>query len=261
MVKIRNSIFAIAAISFLAISCQSTSKAAPVAQDSYGTESSSNATTTATTAKNTNTASSNGSSFFKYGNKGDYITIAPTTCFSKSVLGSLGQKDGEVVFYVKDFSAGLASSYQGLYYISLFNEGARAKLAKAYDQYLSDFENKKLDRKGSKTYKAYGNAKVTLRWGTLSTSTPNFGTGDMSFGYEFDGNSPYFTITMYPIYNDYYDIVGESVKRESILYKIYFTKAQAKQLVDNLSKDVIDQYKRELQGFDEARPSTEKDEY
>lgn len=260
MKKIKSLLIALTGLSLFLISCQSTSKSAPVSQDSYDGS-------VVSTSGQTNTATKNESEkkekkpFISYGNKGDYTDLGETTCFSKNSFGVLGQKDGSLVLYTKDNTAGLGHTYQGIYYFVLFDEAARAKITKAYNQYLSDFENKKLDRKGKKTYKAYGSTTATLRWGTLSNSTPNYGSGAANIGYEFEGGSPYFTITVYPVYNKHFDDAGESVLRESFLYHVFFTKAQGKELIDALSPETLNPILNEYKEIEEKKAAITADEY
>lgn len=260
MKKIKSYFIALAATPIFLLSCQSTSKSAPVTSDSYDGVVIENTNQTASDKIETKKEEKN-DSFFKYGNKGDYTTITESTCFSKNSFGVMGQKDASIVIYNKDRTAGIASSYQGVYYISLYDTDSRTKLINAYKKYLSDFDEKKLDRKGSKTYKAYGTATVTLRWGTLSNSTPNFGSGKVNFGYEFQDGSPYFTITVFPLTNDYFEIAGDTVRRESLLYKIYFTKAQAKQFTDNITSSIINSYFEEVDRIQVEKDAITADEY
>lgn len=257
MKKIKTLLIALTGLSLLLISCQSTSKSAAVSQDSY--DSSSEQTAVTTTQKSDKKEEKK--PLFSYGNKGEYTDLGDSTCFSKNSFGVLGQKDASFVLYNKDGSAGIGHSYQGIYYIALFDEPARTKIINAYNQYLSDFENKKLDRKGKKTNKAYGTSTVTLRWGTLSNSTPNYGTGTANIGYEFEGGSPYFTITVYPVSNKYFEVAGDSVLRESFLYHVFFTKAQGKDFTTAISAETLSPILNEFEIIEEKKASVTSDEY
>ena len=79
-------------------------------------------------------------------------------------------------------------------------------------------------------------------------------------GYEFINNSPYFSITMYPMHNNHWDVVGDATSIESMSLKYYFTKAQALQFINYLEEDNITKL---LYGYssDEYYIPQENDEY
>ena len=56
--------------------------------------------------------------------------------------------------------------------------------------------------------------------------------------YEFQNKSPYFTITIFPVHNNHYDIVGDSTSKESLSLKYFFTKSQALQLCSFLEQKI-----------------------
>lgn len=249
MKKIKLFSLAMLTIPLFLFSCASTKQSA---QDDYATQTEENVdkSKTLSTDKENKTAlpvtkkriePKEKRPFISFGNKYDIEVLKETTCNSKNLFGVLGEKEAKIILYLKDSTIGIGTGYQGVYYYSLYDQNSRAKFVNAYNQYLSDFENKKLIRgKSNKTQRAYGTSKVNLRWGTIESSTPNNGTGTMYFGYVFEKNSPYFVITMQPVYNKHYDDVQESTTRESIYYRIYFTKAQAKDLADCFDPSYVD---------------------
>ena len=139
---------------------------------------------------------------------------------------------------VDDLNSGFGSAYMAAYYILTMDEISRQKFIDSFNRYCSDFENKKLNRKGSKTYKIYGSTDVHLDWGTIKTSTPNNADAKALLGYEFQNKSPYFTITIFPVHNNHYDIVGDSTSKESLSLKYFFTKSQALQLCSFLEQKI-----------------------
>ena len=179
---------------------------------------------------------------FTFGNKGKYIYGPESSINALGALGGIVQKKSIFTISVKNNDAGFGSQYMAAYYIILMNYDARKKFINAYENYLKDFENKKLNRKDSKTFKAYGNINFHADWGTISSSTPNHGDTKGYLGYEFVKGSPYFLLSSYPFHNDHYDLIGEATSKESLRLKYYFTKAQAKALVDFLAEDNIKQY-------------------
>ena len=106
------------------------------------------------------------------------------------------------------------------------------------ETYLSDFENKRLKRDLNSSFKIYGQADVRLRWGALNNSTPNNGIGTMNLGYKFKDKSPYFTITIYPTFNEH-SKTTDSVTKESMMLSYYFTRAQIADFISMLSDESI----------------------
>ncbi|MCR4579350.1 MAG: hypothetical protein K5681_03285 [Treponema sp.] len=195
--------------------------------------------------------------FFTLGNKNELMICDTSSVFTTGISGKPVQKEAIIALNTEDGTAGFGSPYLAAYYIVQFDENGRKKLAKAVENYLSDFENKRLQRKGKNLYKQYGSVNAKLHWGALKSSTPNNGKGPVYFGYGFENQSPYFTISAFPVKNDYYDVAGESTTRESMNLKYYFTKAQAKELVNMLSDEKLQEYL----GFTKPFKPEEADEY
>lgn len=179
---------------------------------------------------------------FTFGNRDDFIKGDEFTLFTRGVAGGVAQKSATILLSTKNDTVGYGSPYFSVYYITQFDSESRKKIINAVNQYLSDFENKRLDRKGKNSYKKYGKIKIHLDWGTLSSSTPNNGSGEAYVGYGFEKKSPYFMISSFALKNDYYDLVGGSTARESLQLKYFFTKAQAKQLAYLLSDEGLAKY-------------------
>lgn len=259
---------------FTFFSCSSNKDMQPISEDNY--ESVDNTKEIIKSKKNTQQTEQKVSKFntnekksiseslqdmLTMGNKNKFVRPDETTVFATSVTGSIKQQKSTIHISIKDELAGFGSPYMAAYYIVLMDENARKKLSIAYENYLYDFENKKLERKNRKSFKKYGNIDVTLNWGTISSSTPNNGTGSATLGYEFVKNSPYFTINCFPILNNYYDVVKESTSRESMRIKYYFTKAQLNELLTMIDEDRIQDALYETIDFYEEDEDIETDEY
>lgn len=259
----------------LLTSCSSTKTTQAVSSDSYNATENSDDTSdnTSTTDKKSNTKTKKKFSekksyeknefekFFTFGNKDDYIIIDQTSVFTPGLLGGIKQQVCDVYISVKDENyAGFGANIISNYYIFMLNQENRNKLRIAYESYLKDFENKKLERKNGKSFKQYGNINVNTNWGPLKSTTPSFGKGKVNMGYEFEKNSPYFCLTMYPIHNDYYEIAGDATTTDSMTVKFYFTKAQMKDLFDALTEENIANIYNEYYNANIILPAT-SDEY
>ena len=267
MKKTNSKILAAALLStaVLFTSCQSSKTATKTAADEYDTEDTDKKEIAAPSASNEETQIQLQTKkvnafqdFFTFGNKNDYVRYDSTTVFTKEITGGLKEKDADVYLRTDDLRTGFGSSYLAAYYIVQYDEANRKKLENAVQRYLSDFENKKLNRKDRKSEKAYGKIKYRLDWGSISSSTPNHGEGEGYLGYTFVKGSPYFTISNYPFNNDYYEVAGDSTSRESLTLTYFFTKAQAKQLVERTAPEYVN---RILNGTNEMPEPSEVDEY
>lgn len=237
--------------SLLLFSCASSKNIEDVQLDSYAGENEeepvkieSKKTSTTNTKSNSKTKkkktfSEGVKDFFTFGNKNDFVKTDSSSVFTTTATGSIKLQDSQIFISTKEDLAGFGSAYMAAYYIVLMDTDSRAKLAKAFDSYLSDFDNKRLNRKDTKSFKKYGTFKTTLNWGPLEATTPNHGSGTAYLGYEFKKNSPYFVLSNYAYYNDYYDVAGDSTTRESMNLKYYFTKAQMKELLSMIDEEVI----------------------
>lgn len=180
--------------------------------------------------------------FFTFGNKNDYIPMEETSKIITKDFKGLTEQEVTFLLGVDTNLAGFGCSIIGVYFITQFDDVARAKIASAAEQYFDDFENKRLVTKKNVSKNAYGSIDYKLNWGSLRSSTPNNGTGTGYLGYEFVKNQPYFIFWSYAIQNNYYEIVGDSTTRESSPVKFYFTRNQLKKLVDILSEENLENY-------------------
>lgn len=190
-------------------------------------------------------------------NSEKFLRFDSTTVFTQELTG-LKEKNAQTILRMDEDYAGFGSYYMAAYYIIQFDETARKKLANAVENYLSDFENKRLQRKGKHTDRIYGRINYRLDWGTTSAITPNNGEGEGYLGYEFVKDRPYFVIYNYPFENKYYERAGDAAFRESMTLRYYFTKAQARQLVQLLSEENL---AAQLSGTNISREPTSADEY
>lgn len=265
--KIVKSIICASLFALMLSSCTSTKNQETVPVDDYDSQSVSSDTDVnlnKTTNQKVNTNKKNEKNafekFFTFGNKDDFVYGDEFSVFTPGTLGGIKQKKADFMIAPEKQTAGFGSSYMAAYYIVQMNEEARADFINAVNQYFSDFENKRLERKGRNTFKKYGSIDVHLDWGTISSSTPNNADGKAMIGYEFIKNSPYFSISMYPMHNNHWDVVGDATSIESMSLKYYFTKAQALQFINSLEEDNI---KKLLLGYssDEYFIPQENDEY
>ena len=265
--KIVKSIICASLFALMLSSCTSTKNQETVPVDDYDSQSVSsdtdvNLNKTANQKVNTNKKNEKNAfeKFFTFGNKDDFVYGDEFSVFTPGTLGGIKQKKADFMIAPEKQTAGFGSSYMAAYYVVQMNEEARADFINAVNQYFSDFENKRLERKGRNTFKKYGSIDVHLDWGTISSSTPNNADGKAMIGYEFIKNSPYFSISMYPMHNNHWDVVGDATSIESMSLKYYFTKAQALQFINSLEEDNIKKLLLGYSSYEYFIPQ-ENDEY
>lgn len=151
-----------------------------------------------------------------------------------NVINKLKITEGVITYNTKKETFGFGSSYLAAYYILTMDEKNRTVLQNAYNNYLSDFKNKRLNRKDRKSISQYGKMSVHLNWGTIKASTPSNGIAKATLGYKFYDNSPYFVIQVPVTFNEF-STVNEGVSIESIPLTYAFTKAQMETLLEAIS--------------------------
>lgn len=166
------------------------------------------------------------------------IEIDMTRVFQKTAFGTLKEEDALCIYNIETGLSGFAAWYRGGMYHVLLNKAGRSLFREAVDRYLDDFENKRLDRKGSHT-KEYGEHPVSLQWGSFATMIGNRARSRVQFGYEFKDGSPYFLLSVPSAENEQYN-TGHSKIAASATLRFYFTKAMTSQMMDALSEENID---------------------
>jgi hypothetical protein len=162
------------------------------------------------------------------------IEMNTAKLFQLTAVNTLKQEDASTIYNIKTQKTGFSAWYQTNWYHLLFDNVTRAGLSSASQQYLSDFEQKKLDRKNGKSYKSYGEYPVTIQWGTFPGMESGYADTDVQFGYEFKKDTPYFSITVWQTQNAAYTERSSDVQNSSTLH-FYMTKAQVTQMAELLS--------------------------
>lgn len=191
-----------------------------------------------------------------------FTLLDETPFYTATFTNNLDPQTATIAVYDKKKIAGFGSQYMLAYYFVSFENTGRKELKAALKQYLKDFEEKKLERKGKNTYKKYGYIDVRLDWGTIQNSTPNYGTAKACIGYKFKNDSPYFTITIFPTENLREDLSPVD-KMPSMKLNYFMTKAQATDLTNYLSDDYLGKYLKLDKPAEEETEKQEiiKDEY
>lgn len=153
---------------------------------------------------------------------------------AENQVGILKQNEGTVYFNTELKMAGFEADYYSQIYYIYMNDSARKVLAENVEKYIEDFEKRNLKNRG-KNYKVYGELPIRLEWGSVPSMTDSYGKGQLQCGYKFYKNSPYFTLTVWPVKN--LETRKAAATSKSVRIQYYFTKAQAKKLAELLSDE------------------------
>ena len=133
--------------------------------------------------------------------------------------------------------AGFVVRYDSAQYASFFASEDRKAIINAIKNYTEDFEAKKLDRKLSKSERAYGEIKSYQEFGIADSLMKNYVKPKTYLGYKFFGKSAFFCIFFKATEN-----LAEKMSdlpESSINQKYYFTRAQAQRLAEFLSDENV----------------------
>jgi hypothetical protein len=152
----------------------------------------------------------------------DPITLDPVSIgFDKIFSADIQNNMADVVFQPRDNTVYLEFKYEMVKYRQHWNRDARERFIAAVEQYNDDFENRRLIDKKSKTTSVYGKFNGKTEWGTFVINSR--GTPQVTMGYIFKKENPYFLITQQPAKNE--RMPGDS-GNSSLRITIYLTKAQ-----------------------------------
>ncbi len=125
--------------------------------------------------------------------KMDPLELGSGTFRMKKVIkNELEVRDFSVMLYPRKGTAAiLYKKMPNKERLSLDADGRRVVID-AFDAYLKDFEEKKLDKRKKKSDSVYGAARAKIEWGPFQYSS--YADPKITLGYVFVGNSPYFCI-------------------------------------------------------------------
>lgn len=174
-----------------------------------------------------------------------YVFYEQTPLSTGTIGYGIKARTAEIFVDPKTKKVGIQVYYQSSFFDFMFDEKDVALIAEGFEKYLADFDAHTLIKnntmKTRKMYTSKGNCRV--EWGTIKAMINNFGDAKFHVGYEFKKNSPYFCIIVKDCKNIAPDL-GSNVAEKSVEVQLYFTKAEARQLLDKIGRERV---KQELQ--------------
>lgn len=174
-----------------------------------------------------------------------YIFYEKTPLSTGTIGYGIKPRTAEIFVDPKTKKVGIQTYYQSSFFDFMFDEKDVALIAEGFEKYLADFEAHTLIKNNSmKTRKMYtAKGKCRVEWGTIRTMMNYYGDAKFHVGYEFKKNSPYFCIIVKDCKNIATDL-GTNVPEKSVEVQLYFTKAEAKELLEKIGRERV---KQELQ--------------
>jgi len=149
----------------------------------------------------------------------------------------LAKKDVKVIYFPEEDAVCLSYKTIQSYYCFLDRE-ARELFITALNKYSQEYEERSITDNKRKTTSAYGRTGVFLIWQQFSFSKQYGMNTDITYGYLFYNNSPYFALTQKNV--SYIDTDNGS-REEFKSYEIvmHFTRAQAQELEALLDEELL----------------------
>ena len=150
--------------------------------------------------------------------------------------GKLNKVEVEVIFYPRLNSAALEFRYETVKYRQFWDATGRVQFANALERYKQDRAARVLIQKYNKTRAVYGKVKGRAEWETFRFSKVRISHPVIELGYRFRGETPLFTTLMRSAKEE---DTGSSENMESRQITMYFTRAQADELVKLFNQEYL----------------------
>ncbi|MDR0656978.1 MAG: hypothetical protein LBG22_11745 [Treponema sp.] len=162
--------------------------------------------------------------------------------FERLFFAKLDKQDVEVFFLPRYNAVALDFRYQLTNYRQIWSREGRELFIKAVESYKADYAARNLDRKFSKTRRAYGKFKGKLEWSYSKHSESNVSSPVIELGYSFQGEkgkeTPFFTVTQKAAREES-SRQSDSEKLDSVPIKMFFTREQADELIRVINQESL----------------------
>jgi hypothetical protein len=148
--------------------------------------------------------------------------------FDRLASSRLNQLGVQVVFHPRLNAVSLEFRYEMLNYRQFWDASNRLDFAAALERYKTDYSERILSSKYSRTRAAYGKIKGQVEWETVRFSHTYMSYPVIEFGYRFRENAPFFATHMRSAKQER-NTGQKSAPSQQI--NMYFTRAQADELV------------------------------
>jgi hypothetical protein len=152
-----------------------------------------------------------------------------TAQFDRLLSSQLSTNDIQVFFYPRENAVVLQFRHELITYRQFWDMKGREQFSAALNRYKEDYAARSLSTRYNKTRAAYGKVMGRLEWQAFSFSAIYEASPVIELGYRFKGDMPFFVTGQRPA-REGGNVSGQD-KKESVQVNMYFTRAQADELV------------------------------
>ena len=157
---------------------------------------------------------------------------------NKFFSSKLNKVQAETIFYPRLNAVVLEFRYELIRYRQFWDADARKQFAQGLELYKTDYEAHNLIDRYRKTRGIYGKVKGRLEWEAFKYTKTRVAYPAIDMGYRFRAGTPFFTTLMRSAPEEA-DAGDSSPREESAQISMFFTRAQADELVNIFDQDYL----------------------
>ena len=157
---------------------------------------------------------------------------------NKFLSSKVSKVESRVIFYPRLNAVALEFRYELIRHRQFWDEDSRKQFARALELYKEDYAARKLVDKYRKTRGVYGKAQGRVEWEAFKYTKTRVAHPSIEMGYRFKDKMPFFTTLMRPAKEEVTNS-DNSARGESVQISMFFTRAQADELVALFDQDFL----------------------
>ena len=153
--------------------------------------------------------------------------------FDRLLSSRLNKYEVEAIFYPRLNAVALEFKHEFITYRQFWDQNGRVQFAEALERYKVDYDARNLVDRYGRTKAVYGKLKGRLEWETFKLAQTRVSFPVIEIGYRFKENAPFFATRTRSAKEEKTSASasGDGVNMENTLIHMYFTRAQADDLV------------------------------
>ena len=152
-------------------------------------------------------------------------------------IGALKKLNADILYYPLDNAVCIRYRHQLNTYHLFLSQFGRQSFIDGLNNYKESYEARELDTQNRKTIRSFGVVQGYLYWQMSNFTVQSKSSVNVSIGYQFKDNSPFFTIRQERA-EDKSNVTDEE-NRISTVVTMFFTRAQAAELAVLLEQDFL----------------------
>ena len=142
-----------------------------------------------------------------------------------------------VLYFPREDAVCLQYRHEYITYHQFWSRRGRFEFITALEKYITDYEERTLDRKDKRSKRHYSTFNGYLIWQMYSFTVQARANVNMELGYVFKDNAPYFTVNQRQA--EFKEEHARDSNRTSPAVTMYFTRAQAAQLAEFFDQEFL----------------------